>query len=114
MNRKSEFIWKYGSRYKVICVLKKIIISDFAETNVDVPFSLLLKIVFEFQSVLGLLLFYYYWMYVDEAINWEVERITEISKYSLNIKNGITGMNRDLNMIVIQFHKSYRDTREVF
>jgi hypothetical protein len=45
-------MWKYGIRYKVVCLLKKIIISDFAETTV-VPFLLLLKIVFEFQSVLG-------------------------------------------------------------
>jgi hypothetical protein len=53
-------------------------------------------------------------MYVDEIINWEAERNTEISKYSLNIFKGIIGMNRDLNMILVQFHKSYRDTREVF
>jgi uncharacterized protein YecE (DUF72 family) len=53
-------------------------------------------------------------MYVDERINWEIEINTEISKYSLNVLKGITGMNRDLNMILIQFHKSYRDTREVF
>jgi hypothetical protein len=56
MNAKSQFIWKYGSRYKVVCVLKKIIISDFAETNVVVSFSFLLKIVSEFQLVLGFLL----------------------------------------------------------
>jgi hypothetical protein len=53
-------------------------------------------------------------MYVDEIINWEAERNTEISKYSCNILKGITGMNRDLNMILIQFHKSFQDTREVF
>jgi hypothetical protein len=61
MNAKSEFISKYGSRYKVVCVLKKIIISDFAEMNVEVPFPLLLKIVFEFQFVLG---FYYYYYFI--------------------------------------------------
>jgi hypothetical protein len=115
MNAKSEFASKYGSRYKVVSVLKKIIISDFAETNSSVvAFSLLLKIVFEFQSVLGLLLFYYYLMYVDKIINWEFERNSQISKYNCNVKNGIKGMNRDLNMILIQFHKSYQDTREVF
>jgi hypothetical protein len=53
-------------------------------------------------------------IYVDEIINWEAERNTEISKYRCNIFKGILGMNRDLNMIVIQFHKSYQDTREVF
>jgi hypothetical protein len=58
MNAKSEFVSKYGSRYKVVCVLRKIIISDFAVTSSSVvPFLLLLKIVFEFKSVLG---FYYY------------------------------------------------------
>jgi hypothetical protein len=62
MNTKSEFISKYGSRYKVVCVLKKIIISDFAQANLVAPFSLLLKIVSEFQSLLGflLLLFIYF------------------------------------------------------
>jgi hypothetical protein len=60
MNAKSEFTSKYGSRYKVVCVLKKIIISDFAEMNVVVPFLLLLKIVFEFQFVLG-----YYYLFVE-------------------------------------------------
>jgi hypothetical protein len=53
MNTKTEFILKFDSRYKIVCVLKKLIISDFAETNVVVPFPLLLKIVSEFQSILG-------------------------------------------------------------
>jgi hypothetical protein len=116
MNTKSELILRFDSRYKVVGVLKKIIILDFAQMNSSVvPFLLLLKIVFEFQSVLGFfLLLFYYWMYVDEIINWEIEINTEISKYSCNVKNGITGMNRDLNMIMTQFHKSYQDTREVF
>jgi hypothetical protein len=62
MNRKSEFISKYGSRYKVVCGLKKIIISDFAETSSSiVSFLLLLKIVSEFQSVLG---YYYYFIFI--------------------------------------------------
>jgi hypothetical protein len=54
MNAKSEFASKYGSRYNAVSVLKKIIISDFAETNSSVvPFSLFLKIISEFQLVLG-------------------------------------------------------------
>jgi hypothetical protein len=61
MNRKSEFIWKYGSRYKVVSLLKKIIISDFAEMNSSVDsFLLLLKIVFEFQLLLGIYYYYYH------------------------------------------------------
>jgi hypothetical protein len=60
MNTKSEFISRYVSKYKVVCVLKKIIISDFAEIN-SVPFSFLLKIVSEFQSVLG---YYYYFIII--------------------------------------------------
>jgi hypothetical protein len=44
----------------------------------------------------------------DEIINVEIE------KHQCNIFKGITGMNRDLNMILVQFHKSCRDTREVF
>jgi hypothetical protein len=115
MNRKSEFILKYGSRYKVVSLLKKIIISDFGDRNLVVSFLLLLKIVSELQSILGFfLLLFYYLMHADKIINWEFEINTEISKYGCNILKGITGMNRDLNMIVIQFHKSYRDTREVF
>jgi hypothetical protein len=50
----------------------------------------------------------------DKIFDFKDKKNTEISKYSLNIKKGIKGMNRDLNMIVIQFHKSYQDTREVF
>jgi hypothetical protein len=117
MNRKSKFIFIYPSRYEVVSVLKKIITSDFAETNSSVvPFLLLLNIVTKFYSVLGflLLLLYYCWLYVDKIINWEFEKNTEISKYRFNILKGIIGMNRDLNMILVQFHKSYEDTREVF
>jgi hypothetical protein len=115
MNAKSQFILKYCSSYKVVSVLKKIIISDFAETNIVVPFLFLLKIVFEFKSILGfLLVIYYYFICEDETINWNVERNTEISKYRCNIFKGITGMNRDLNMILVAFHKSFKDTREVF
>jgi hypothetical protein len=61
MNKKSEFILRFDSRYKVVCVLKKIIISDFTKRDLVVPFLLLLKIVFEFQSVLG---FYYYYYFI--------------------------------------------------
>jgi hypothetical protein len=118
MNINSEFILRFDSRYKLVCVLKKIIISDFAQTNSVVSFPLLLKIVFEFQSVLGFYYYYYYiiigYMYVDETINFEFEKNIEISKYRCNILKGITGMNRDLNMILVQFHKSYQHTREVF
>jgi hypothetical protein len=116
MNAKSQFLSKYGSRYKAVSALKKIIILNFAETNVVVPFLLLLKIVIEFQSVLGFstVIIYYSWLYVDKIINFELERNTEISKFNCNIFKGITGMNRDLNMIIIQFHKSCQDTREVF
>jgi hypothetical protein len=61
MNTKSELISKYDSRYKVVCVVEKIIILDFAEMNVVVPFPLLLKIVSEFQFVLG---YYYYFIII--------------------------------------------------
>jgi hypothetical protein len=54
MNTKLEFILRFDSRYKIVCVLKKSIISDFSEKNSSVvPFPLLLKIVSEFQSILG-------------------------------------------------------------
>jgi hypothetical protein len=46
--------------------------------------------------------------------DFKIIKNREISKYSLNNKKGITGMNRDLNLILIEFHKSSIDTREVF
>jgi hypothetical protein len=45
---------------------------------------------------------------VNETINSEIE------KYDWNIQNGIRDMKRDINMKLVEFHKSYEDTREVF
>jgi hypothetical protein len=118
-----EFVQLFASTfhttYNILSKIKNNILSDFTErkSNSKIPFSFLLKIIIKFEFILSFyyfLLSFIYLFKTDKLFDFKYKKNTEISKYSCNIFKGITGMNRDLNMIVIQFHKSYRDTREVF
>jgi hypothetical protein len=47
-------------------------------------------------------------------IGFEINKNADIEKCKSGIFNGIIGMNRDLNLKLVEFHKSNKDTREVF
>jgi lipid II:glycine glycyltransferase (peptidoglycan interpeptide bridge formation enzyme) len=49
-----NFISHHGSRYKLLLVLKSIVISHYVESNLQISFLLLSQILTIFQSILGL------------------------------------------------------------
>jgi hypothetical protein len=113
---------KYPSRYKVVSALKRIIISSISELNLDIPFTFLSQIFLQFQSTLTLGFYFFlcfffnivFRLYLDNIINFEIKKNIEINKYSININKGMKEMNRDINLKLLEFHKSNEDTREVF
>jgi hypothetical protein len=51
---------------------------------------------------------------LDLIFNFDEINNVEIEKHKCNIRKGLVGMNRDINLLLLGFHKSYQDTREVF
>jgi hypothetical protein len=60
------------------------------------------------------ILYYYLLLKLDLIFNFDEINNVEIEKHECNIIKGLVGMNRNINLLLLGFHKSYRDTREVF
>jgi hypothetical protein len=51
---------------------------------------------------------------LDLIFNFDEINNVEIEKHECNIKKGLIGMNRDVNLLLVRFRRSDEDIREVF
>jgi hypothetical protein len=58
--------------------------------------------------------YYYLLLKLDLIFNFDEINNVEIEKWKCNIIKGITGMNRDINLLLVGFYYSDVDIREVF
>jgi hypothetical protein len=59
MNVNSEIIYKVPNKYKILSVVKVLVITNIAEAKVDVGFSFLLSVFTLFQSSLGTIFLFF-------------------------------------------------------
>jgi hypothetical protein len=63
------------------------------------------------------ILFYYYYyllLKLDLIFNFDEINNDEIEKHKCNITKGLVGMNRDTNLLLVEFFYSDSDAREVY
>jgi hypothetical protein len=118
---------KYTKRYYVLLKVRNIITSDFKKTSLSiscrnednkkyVSYSFLSKLLAKIKYELG---FYFYSIYylqlkLDFIFNFDEINNVVIEKWKCNIKKGLVGMNRDVNLLLVRFLYSETDAREVY
>jgi hypothetical protein len=60
------------------------------------------------------ILYYDLLLKLDLIFNFDEINNVEIEKHQCNIKKGLVGMNRDINLLLVGFFYSDSDIREVF
>jgi hypothetical protein len=122
------FLEKSESRFKVRTKLSDILFSYLSKIKLLLPFPAEKQLHLNLMKVLGFCFFIYLFLFlyynfnyfyiliylIDSVNDYDLRRNTEIVKLEGNVVNGIVGMKRDANLLLIEFFHTYGDIREVF
>jgi hypothetical protein len=127
MKDRKDFIVKHRKRYFVLLKVRNMMASDIKKKNVSIgcrkknddkkyiSYSFVLKVVAEIKYELGFYSFYYYYLLkLDLIFNFDEINNVKIEKHKCNIIKGLVGMNRDTNLLLVEFGRSDEVIRQVY